>query len=176
MKKLLIVAVGSLLFLVVAPLILIGPTHQFRVFAVSPHPSNEHNCPAQTNTGAASLEAEPPYVGNGHDGFSRNQNLCLPQLAPVPTSLSPLAFIVQGVEPGIRVDSQGTIYIGSIRGVPGGADLWRWNRTADGAPNTDTTNNGTLPFKYEGQPDNCGIFAFNKGGCAVTSLTQPIPA
>jgi len=48
----------------------------------------------------------------------------------------------------------------SIRGVPGGIDLWRWNDLIDGAANA----NGTLPFKYEGQPDNCGIFALNGGG------------
>jgi hypothetical protein len=53
----------------------------------------------------------------------------------------------------MTVDSQGTIYVESIRGVPGGLDLWRWYKTADGGPNAD----GTLPFKYEGQPD-CGMF------------------
>jgi hypothetical protein len=53
----------------------------------------------------------------------------------------------------MTVDSQGNIYVESIRGVPGGLDLWRWYKTADGSPNAD----GTLPFKYEGQPD-CGMF------------------
>jgi hypothetical protein len=53
----------------------------------------------------------------------------------------------------MTVDSQGTIYVESIRGVPGGLDLWRWYKTADSGPNAD----GTLPFKYEGQPD-CGMF------------------
>ena len=38
-------------------------------------------------------------------------------------------------------------------GVPGGPDLWRWYKTADSGPNAD----GTLPCKYEGQPD-CGMF------------------
>ncbi|TLY52154.1 MAG: hypothetical protein E6K50_07185 [Gammaproteobacteria bacterium] len=139
------------------------------------NPANEHNCPAQTGAGGG-LEAEPPYVGSGIDGFSRNQSLCLPQLAPVGTSAGPLAFIVQGVEPGIRVDSQGTIYIDSIRGVPGGGDLWRWDQAlgpiVDGGPNTGAANNGTLPFRYEGQPDNCGVLT---GGCAnnVGSLTNP---
>jgi hypothetical protein len=117
-------------------------------------PAGEHNCPSPT--------AIPPYVGTGSSIFSPNQNLCLPQLAPTPTGLSPLAFIVQGVEPGDRVDSQGTAYVVSIRGVPGGIDLWRWYQTADGGPNGDKT----LPFKYEGQPDNCGIFSFTSGGCA----------
>jgi hypothetical protein len=131
-------------------------------------PSNEHQCPSPT--------AIPPYVSSGGTpNFSRNQNLCLPQLAPTPTGLSPLAFLVQGVEPGIRVDSQGTIYVTSIRGVPGGDDLWRWDRAlgpiVDGGPNSD----GTLPFRYEGQPDNCGIFPFTMGGCAgnVNNLGNP---
>src|SRR5712691_3909088 len=104
------------------------------------NPANEHNCP--------STQAIPPFVGTGSAPFSPNQSLCLPQLAPVPTGLSLLAFIVQGLEPGDRVDSQGTIYVESIRGVPGGVDLWRWSQPIDGVPNP----NGTLPFKYEGQP------------------------
>src|SRR5439155_9165104 len=115
-------------------------------------------------------EAIPPFVGPGSAPFSPNQSLCLPQLAPVPTGASPLAFIVRGVEPGDRVDAQGTAYVVSIRGVPGGVDLWRWNRRLDGSPNA----NQTLPFKYEGQPDNCGIFSLAAGGCAnnVGSLTN----
>ena len=56
----------------------------------------------------------------------------------------------------------------SIRGVPGGVDLWRWNQSIDGAPNA----NGTLPFKYEGQPDNCGIFGLTGGGC-VNNVGSP---
>src|SRR5437899_3607639 len=125
-------------------------------------PAGEHGCPSPT--------AIPPYVGKGTSVFSPNQNLCLPQLAPVPTSLSVLAFIVQGVEPGDRVDSQGGVYVVSIRGVPGGVDLWRWSSPLDGGVNA----NGTLPFKYEGQPDNCGIYSFTEGGCAnnVGSLTN----
>jgi hypothetical protein len=117
-------------------------------------PANEHNCPSTT--------AIPPYVGSGSNMFSPNQNLCLPQLAPTPTGLSPLAFVVQGSEPGDRVDAQGSIYVVSIRGVPGGLDFWRWYPALDGGPN----KNNTLPFRYEGQPDNCGIFSFENGGCA----------
>src|SRR5947199_5295226 len=116
--------------------------------------ANEHNCP--------STQAIPPFVGSGSAPFSPNQSLCLPQLAPTPTGLSPLAFIVQGVQPGDRVDAHGTAYVVSIRGVPGGVDLWRWSKTLDGPPNS----NRTLPFKYEGQPDNCAIFSFTNGGCA----------
>jgi hypothetical protein len=127
----------------------------------NPDPANEHGCPSQTGAGGGA-EAIPAYIGTGVDGFSPNQSLCLPQLAPVPTGSSPFAFIVGGDEPGARVDSQGTVYVESIRGVPGGVDLWRWSQSIDGAPNA----NGTLPFKYEGQPDNCGIFGLNGGGCA----------
>jgi hypothetical protein len=117
-------------------------------------PANEHNCPATT--------AIPPSVGTGSKTFSPNQNLCLPQLAPTPTGLSPLGFVVAGSEPGDRVDSQGSIYVVSIRGVPGGIDFWRWYAPDDGAANKDKT----IPFRYEGQSDNCGIFSFQNGGCA----------
>src|SRR5438445_823325 len=131
--------------------------------------ANERNCPSSRTdvlSGKPMLEAIPPFVGPGSATFSPNQSLCLPRLAPVGTRLSPLSFIVQGVEPGDRVDAQGTVYVVSIRGVPGGVDLWRWYRKLDGSPNA----NHTLPFKYEGQPDNCGIF----DGCAnnVGSLTN----
>src|SRR3989454_596897 len=121
--------------------------------------AHERNCPSSHGQ----AEAIPPFVGTGSATFSPNQSLCLPQLAPTPTGLSPLAFIVQGVEPGDRVDAQGTVYVVSIRGVPGGVDSWRWYGKLDGPANT---TNHTLPFKYEGQPDNCGIYSFTNGGCA----------
>ena len=120
-------------------------------FTFAQAPAGEHNCPATT--------AIPPYVGPGTANFSPNQNLCLPQLAPLGGPGGPLSFIVGGSEPGVRVDSQGTVYGVSIRGVPGGIDLWRWFAKSDGPANS----NATLPFKYEGQPDNCGILS---NGCA----------
>jgi hypothetical protein len=106
--------------------------------AVAVPPTNltgQHNCP--------SSQAVPAYVGPGTTNYTPNENLCLPVGAG------------QAVEPSLTVDSQGTIYVESIRGVPGGLDLWRWNRGLDGDPNNGTLNKGTLPFKYEGQPD-CG--------------------
>jgi hypothetical protein len=144
-----------------------SPKQPSRLFAqqTNPDPTNEHFCPSVTGAGGGA-EAIPAFVGPGTAFFSPNQSLCLPQLAPVPTILSPLAFIVQGVEPGDRVDSQGTIYVVSIRGVPGGVDLWRWDQSLDGPPNTASGVKGTLPFRYEGQPDNCGVFSFAQGGCA----------
>src|SRR6266481_2622942 len=98
-----------------------------------PNPTGQHNCP--------NGQAVTAYVGTGTAKYNPNESLCLP------------AGAGQAVEPSMTVDSQGTIYVESIRGVPGGLDLWRWNKTADGGPNA----NGTLRFKYEGQPD-CGIF------------------
>src|SRR5690242_3398923 len=169
-KSVLAILFADVLLLALVPLLLqLGPASQFHVMAQSsvPNPANEHACPSQTGAGGGA-EAIPAFVGPGSDGFSPNQSLCLPQLAPVPMGLSPLAFIVKGLEPGDRVDSQGTIYVESIRGVPGGVDLWRWSQPIDGAPNA----NGTLPFKYEGQPDNCGIFGLNGGGC-VNNVGSP---
>src|SRR5947209_8572545 len=96
------------------------------------NPTGQHNCP--------NGQAAAAYVGPGTANYTPNESLCLP------------AGAGQAVEPSMTVDPQGTIYVESIRGVPGGLDLWRWNKAADGAPNA----NGTLPFKYEGQPD-CGI-------------------
>lgn len=168
-KPILVILFASVVLLALVLLMQIGPASQFHVLAQTsfPNPANEHACPSQTGAGGGA-EAIPAFVGPGSDGFSPNQSLCLPQLAPVPSGSSPLAFIVAGAEPGDRVDSQGTIYVESIRGVPGGVDLWRWNQSIEGAPNT----NGTLPFKYEGQPDNCGIFGLTGGGC-VNNVGSP---
>lgn len=91
------------------------------------------------------------------NGFSPNQELKLPLLAPI--GPLPLAFIVRGLEPSTRVAPDGSVYVSSIRGVPGGVDLHRYYAPVDGPANPD----GTYPFKYEGQPDNCGILA---NGCA----------
>src|SRR5205807_8299071 len=88
------------------------------------NPTGQHNCP----TG----QAATAYVGTGTANYTPSESLCLP------------AGAGQAVEPSMIVDSQGDIYVESIRGVPGGLDLWRWNKAADGGPNAD----GTLPFKY----------------------------
>jgi hypothetical protein len=103
-------------------------------------PTGQHNCPAN--------QAVTAYVGPGTPNYTRNESLCLPAAAG------------QAVEPSMIVDSQGTIYVESIRGVPGGLDLWRWYQPTDQGPNTGTNVDGTLPFRYEGQPD-CGIFPLN---------------
>ena len=98
------------------------------------------------------------------NGFSTNQELPLPALAPIANS--GVSFIVRGLEPSVRVDQQGTVYVSSIRGVPTGVDLHRYYATTDGPPGPGNT----YPFKYEGQPDNCGIFNASQGGCANNHL------
>src|SRR3989442_451602 len=112
-------------------------------------------------------------VGHGSvlaiNGFSTNQELPLPLLA----GQLPVRFIVRGLEPSVRVDAQGTVYVSSIRGVPGGVDLHRYFAAADGPPGGV---GGTYPFKYEGQPDDpthnlfaCGIFA---SGCNLIGIAE----
>jgi hypothetical protein len=107
-------------------------------------------------------------VGRGSvlaiNDFSANQELPLPALAPI--GPAPSSFIVRGLEPSVRVAPDGTVYVSSIRGVPGGVDLHRYFAAVDGLPGSG----GTYPFKYEGQPDNCGIFNASQGGCANNSL------
>src|SRR6266853_6427491 len=93
------------------------------------NPTGQHNCP--------SGQAVAAYVGPGTANYNPNESLCLP------------AGAGQAVEPSMTVDSQGTIYVESIRGVPGGLHLWRWNQTPDRGPNP----HATLRFTSEGQPD-----------------------
>src|SRR3989441_3945506 len=99
------------------------------------------------------------------NGFSDNQELPLPLLAPIGGPKGPVAFIVRGLEPSVRVDQQGTVYVSSIRGVPGGVDLHRYYAAVDGPPGTGNT----YPFKYEGQPDGCGVLA---GGCTFLGIAE----
>src|SRR5216684_2539749 len=97
------------------------------------------------------------------NGFSDNQELPLPLLAPIANS--GVSFIVRGLEPSVRVAPDGTVYVASIRGVPGGVDLHRYYATVDGLPGPG----GTYPFKYEGQPDGCGVLA---GGCTFLGIAE----
>src|SRR6266404_2752797 len=60
-------------------------------------------------------------------GFSDNQEMPLPLLA----GQLPVRFIVRGLEPSVRVAPDGTVYVSSIRGVPGGVDLHRYYAPVD---------------------------------------------
>jgi len=109
--------------------------------------------------------ASPALRSDAVSGFSTNQELPLPYLAPIGGPGGPVAFIVRGLEPSTRVAPDGTVYVATIRGVPGGVDLHRSYAPIDGAPNGD----GTYQFKYEGQPDGCGIFA---DGCTLLGIAE----
>src|SRR6266403_967539 len=113
-------------------------------------------------------------IGHGSvlaiNGFSDNQELPLPLLAPIANS--GVSFIVRGLEPSVRVAPDGTVYVSSIRGVPGGVDLHRYYAPVDGPSGMG----GAYPFKYEGQPDDpthgffaCGIFA---SGCNFIGIAE----
>ena len=106
-------------------------------------------------------------VGHGSvlaiNGFSTNQELPLPALAPI--GPAPVSFIVRGLEPSVRVAPDGTVYVSSIRGVPGGVDLHRYNPAGDGPSGMGNT----YPFKYKGQPDGCGVLA---GGCTFLGIAE----
>src|SRR2546423_2936363 len=118
-RPVLAILFADVLLLALVPLLLqLGPASQFHVMAQSsfPDPANEHACPSQTGAGGGA-EAIPAFVGSSSDGFSPNQSLCLPQLAPVPTGFSPLPFILQCFEPGDRVDSPRMNYGESVRCV-----------------------------------------------------------
>jgi hypothetical protein len=100
-----------------------------------------------------------PSGAASNGNFSPNQELPLRLVAPL-VGGSPLGFIIRALEPSVRVDTAGNVYVASIRGVPGGVDLHRWSPAVDLPPNPD----GTYPFRYKGQPDNpCGILP---NGCA----------
>jgi hypothetical protein len=49
-------------------------------------------------------------------------------------------FLDQDIEPEIEIDRFGTIYVGAIRGIPGGVDFWR-------------SDDKGATFRYLGQPD-----------------------
>jgi len=96
----------------------------------------------ESYTAAATLLTTPPEPPNQ---FRNNALYSLfdfgfkPEIK-LPDQERSLIFIDQDVEPEIEVDRFGTIYIGAIRGVPGGVDFWR-------------SDDGGSSFFYLGQPD-----------------------
>ncbi|MBV9270111.1 MAG: hypothetical protein JO165_03395, partial [Candidatus Eremiobacteraeota bacterium] len=76
---------------------------------------------------AASSGAPTPGVG-----FTPNMHLISSASSPV--------FVEQVVEPEIRVDTSGRIFVSAIHGVPGGTDLFEVAPTG-------------LSYTYRGEPD-----------------------
>ncbi len=96
--------------------------------------------PGDPYTGVASLAPEsaprfPTYLP-GSLTFSENVALKIPVAA-------------QDGEPSVRVDVRGNCYVGGIRGVPAGVDLWRFDLN----PQSPTFDPGMQNPAYLGQPD-----------------------
>ncbi len=95
------------------------------------------------------LAPAAPIYTTGNFTFSNPQRLVRPPVTPTPG----VTFLDQDIEPEIKIDLFGNIYVAAINGVPGGTDLWK-----------STDNGGT--FTYLGHPDG----AQNQCG------TPPLPA
>lgn len=86
------------------------------------------------------------YVKDGKSGirFNRNRTVWAPAAG-------------RDGEPSIRVDYEGTVYVGAIRGLTGGNDLWRFDLESDPMLRTatarfDASGNAVNPA-WKGQPD-----------------------
>ncbi len=108
-------------------------------------------------------------VGNGSvgavNGFSDNQELPLPLLAPIANS--GVSFIVRGLEPSVRVDAQGTVYVSSIRGVPTGVDLHRYYAAVDGPPGAGGTSTRS---STRASPTTAASSTRRKAAAQITTL------
>src|SRR6202023_58496 len=76
-------------------------------------------------------------------------------------------FLNQDVEPSIKIDTDDDVYIGAIRGVPGGVDLWK-------AGPAQSRGNVIAPA-YLGQPDNFSQFSNFAAGGGDIDLAVGLP-
>src|SRR6266478_290148 len=95
----------------------------------------------ESYTAVATLGTSPPELPNQfRTGTYQHFDFGFKPEVKLPEQERSLIFIDQDVEPEIEVDRFGTIYVGAIRGIPGGVDFWR-------------SDNGGSSFQYLGQPD-----------------------
>ncbi len=78
---------------------------------------------------------------------------------PVMNLSRPSAFGVQSLEPGIKTDSAGDIYINAIRGVPAGTDIWKTTTAL-----CQNAADNQCPINYEGQPEGLITTGAGAGG------------
>ncbi|HYR22723.1 MAG TPA: dockerin type I domain-containing protein [Chthoniobacterales bacterium] len=76
------------------------------------------------------------YAPSSALAFSTSQVLVRPPITPTPG----VTLLDQDLEPEIKVDIFGNIYVTAIHGVPGGVDLWK-------------SINGGTSFVFMGEPD-----------------------
>src|SRR6266478_3143287 len=95
----------------------------------------------ESYTAVATLGTSPPELPNQfRTGTYQHFDFGFKPEVKLPEQERSLIFIDQDVEPEIEVDRFGTIYVGAIRGIPGGVDFWR-------------SDNGGSSFQHLGQPD-----------------------
>src|SRR4051812_45143467 len=75
----------------------------------------------QARPAAATPSPLFPVYTTGNFTFAPGQEMVRP---PIPATPG-VTLLDQEVEPEIKMDLFGTIYITSIHGVPGGVDLWK---------------------------------------------------
>jgi hypothetical protein len=104
------------------------------------HPQAATVPPGQTYNGTAALVAAPPSPVVTHVQSSILFAHTVPLFA---------RGTVRDEEPSVRVDVRGNCYVGGIRGVPAGVDMWRF----DLDPNSPTFDPELRHATYLGQPD-----------------------
>src|SRR5437667_7429391 len=97
---------------------------------------------ASSNTSAVTYRTATSVTSSSFT-FSTPQaltHLPIPAVSPCPLPTGCPSIKDQGIEPEIKVDIFGNIYVTAIHGYPGGVDLWK------------STDKGTA-FVYLGEPD-----------------------
>jgi len=89
-------------------------------------------------------------ASNLSTGIAFNADQALVNLA------QPSGLGVQSLEPGIKTDSAGDIYVNAIRGVPAGTDIWKTTTAL-----CQNAADNQCPINYEGQPE--GLFTTGVG-------------
>jgi hypothetical protein len=97
----------------------------------------------ESYTGTASVAAtgatpEPP--NEFRTGTYQRFNFGFRPEVKLPEQERSLIFLDQDTEPEVEIDRFGTIYVGAIRGIPGGVDFWR-------------SDDKGATFRYMGEPD-----------------------
>jgi len=84
----------------------------------------------------------------------------------------PSVFGVQSLEPGIKTDQAGNIYMNAIRGVPAGTDIWKTTTTG-----CQDAVDARCPIFYEGQPEGLVTTGSGAGGGDIDmDIGQPYKA
>jgi hypothetical protein len=130
---------------------------------------------AKTNSiSTSAITPTAPIYNNGTFTFATPQELFRP---PIPVTPG-VTFFEQDIEPEIKIDLFGTVYVTGCHGVPGGIDLWKstdegatfaWLGQPDGAQDRCNVN-GTLPCNAGAGGGDDSIDVSTGGYLYVSSL------